>query len=89
MYEEEYSPQLIKKLKRLKLKDNVQHLLVLNKIHEIRNNPLHRYKNLKYSMKDYKRIHLGHFVLVFIIDHRERVVLFEDYDHHDSIYKKK
>lgn len=38
-------------------------------------------------MKDRKRVHIGHFVLTFIIDHPNKVVSFEDYDHHDKIYK--
>ena len=51
------------------------------------NNPEHRYKDLQYSMKGIKRIHIGHFVLTFIINHNKKIVSFEDYDHHDKIYR--
>jgi mRNA-degrading endonuclease RelE of RelBE toxin-antitoxin system len=38
-------------------------------------------------MKGLNRVHLGHFVLVFIVDHQAQTVSFEDYDHHDVIYR--
>ena len=40
-------------------------------------------------MKGVLRVHLGHFVLAFIIDHKNKLVSFEDYDHHDNVYVKK
>ncbi|MDO8459643.1 MAG: hypothetical protein Q7S74_00900 [Nanoarchaeota archaeon] len=47
------------------------------------------YKNLRYNMKDSKRVHLGHFVLVFSYDKKLDFVSFEYFDHHDNIYKRK
>ena len=38
-------------------------------------------------MKYSKRVHIGHFVLVFSHDKNRNFVFFEDYDHHDKIYK--
>jgi len=49
--------------------------------------PAHTYKFLGHDMKGVNRIHLGHFVLVFVIDHKNKLVSFEDYDHHDNIYR--
>lgn len=39
-------------------------------------------------MKDSKRVHVGHFVLVFAYDDKKDFVFFEYFDHHDKIYKK-
>ena len=49
--------------------------------------PTNSYKFLAYDMKGINRVQLGHFVLVFVVDHKNKVVSFEDYDHHDKIYK--
>ena len=38
---------------------------------------------LSYSKK---RVHIGHFVLVFKIIKRENKIVFMDFDHHDKIY---
>ena len=45
------------------------------------------YKNLKYDLKLYKRVHVGSFVLVFRFDKENDLVYFTDFDHHDNIYK--
>ena len=37
-------------------------------------------------MKDSKRVHIGHFVLVFNFDKNKNLISFEDFDHHDVIY---
>ena len=58
---------------------------LLKKMEEIVNCPdISHYKNLRHDMKEYKRVHIGHFVLVF--RHSEGNVYFEDFEHHDSIY---
>ena len=38
-------------------------------------------------MKYLKRVHIGHFVLIFSYDKSKDFVSFEDYDHHDNIYE--
>ena len=45
------------------------------------------YKNLRYDMREFKRVHVGHFVLVFKFDKINNLILFSDFDHHDKIYK--
>jgi addiction module RelE/StbE family toxin len=86
MYLDVYSEEVTKKLSKLKKKDKKHYLSVCKKIDQILANPEHRYKNLHYDMRSIKRVHIGHFVLVFVIDHIKNTISFEDYDHHDNIY---
>ncbi|MEK6860887.1 MAG: hypothetical protein AABY07_02850 [Nanoarchaeota archaeon] len=87
MYADSYSEEITKKLSKLKKKDSKHYEIVRKKMDWILANPEHRYKDLHYSMKGLKRIHIGHFILAFKIDHENKIVSFEDYDHHDKIYK--
>ncbi len=60
---------------------------VQSKIEEILNSEsIEHYKNLRYDMKDRKRVHIGHFVLVFKLIETENKIIFVDFDHHDNIY---
>ncbi|MBU1201365.1 MAG: hypothetical protein KJ583_03875 [Nanoarchaeota archaeon] len=88
MYKDLYSEEIAKKLFKLKKKNPVEYSQVRNKMDLILANSSHRYKFLSHDMKGLNRVHLGHFVLVFSIDHQNKTVSFEDYDHHDIIYKK-
>ena len=87
--EEIVSKEITKKLAKLRKKDFNHYVGVRKKMDGILPNPKHRYKNLHYDMKGVKRIHIGHFVLVFRLDKKENLIFFEDFDHHDNIYKKK
>ena len=87
MYNDFYSEEITRKLSKLNKKDQKHYTIVRKKIDQILANPQHKYKDLHYSMKGIKRVHVGHFVLVFVIDHVEKTVSFEDYDHHDNIYR--
>jgi mRNA-degrading endonuclease RelE of RelBE toxin-antitoxin system len=89
MYKDLYSEEITKKLAKLKKKDPVEYSQVRNKMDSILADPSHSYKFLHHDMKGLNRVQLGHFVLVFSIDHINKIVSFEDYDHHDFIYKKK
>ncbi len=63
--------------------------IISKKIEEIRKNPSH-YKNLRKPLQHFKRIHIGKsFVLVFSVDEPKKLIIIEDYDHHDNIYKYK
>ena len=87
MYNFEVSKELQTKLKKLFKKDRALHEQVMKEIKEIVNSGnIEHYKNLRYNMKDSKRAHVGHFVLVFQFDKRKNIVLFDDFDHHDKIY---
>jgi len=81
----EIKPELYKKLVKLSKKDKKSYEAVMRKIEEIVNSSsVEHYKNLRHNMKDSKRVHLGHFVLVF--SYNKDFISFEDYDHHDNIY---
>jgi len=69
-------------------KDNILYSQVKNKIDEVIKNPdIEHYKNLKHNLKDYKRVHIGSFVLLFRYDKNNDFVYFIDFDHHDKIYR--
>ena len=89
MYKDLYSEEIVKKLSKLKKKDPAEYSQVRKKMDSILEYPEHNYKFLTHDMKGLNRVHIGHFVLVFNIDHQNKTVSFEDYDHHDVIYKKK
>jgi len=86
-YRDLYSEEITKKLSKLKKKDIQHYEIIRRKMDQILANPQHRHKELRYSMKGLDRVHIGHFVLVFTINHNRKTILFEDYDHHDKIYK--
>ncbi len=56
-----------------------------SQIYKIISNPLIG-KPLRNVMKNYRRVHIGSFVLIYKIENKE--ITFIDYDHHDHIYKK-
>ena len=86
----EIKPSLQKILDKLSKKDKQAYEQVLKKIEEIINSyDIDHYKNLRYDMKDSKRVHIGHFVLVFRFDKNGNIISFDDFDHHDNIYKKR
>lgn len=87
MYSDFYSEEIAKKLSKLKKKDIRHYVIVRKKMDQIITNPEHSYKELRYDLKGIQRVHLGHFVLIFRINHIEKTVSFEDYDHHDIIYR--
>jgi len=89
MYSHEIKPNLKKILEKLSKKDNTLYERVLKKIDEIiKSDSVDHYKNLRHDMKESKRVHIGHFVLVFNFYKTQNLVSFEDFDHHDNIYKK-
>ena len=89
MHDFEIKPELYKKLVKLSKKDKNAYEAVMKKISEIVNSSdVEHYKNLRYDMKDSKRVHIGHFVLVFSYNKTRNFVSFEDYEHHDNIYNR-
>ena len=76
-------------LVRLQKKDKQLYENLANKMNEILNTPdVEHYKNLRHDWKVLKRVQIGHFVLVFRYDKFVDFIYFEDFDHHDNIYKK-
>jgi hypothetical protein len=54
LYKDLYSEEIVKKLSKLKKKDQRHHQIVIKKITQIRENPEHRYKDLHHDMKELK-----------------------------------
>jgi len=90
MFEFDLSDELRHKIKKLAKKSPETAVAINKKIKQIINNDLEiidRYKNLKYGLKDLKRVHiLKSFVLTFRVHKDENFILFMDFDHHDNIY---
>ena len=83
------SEHLQKILSKLVNKDQLIYDRLIDKINEIINSyDVEHYKNLRYNMKDSKRAHIGHFVLVFQYNKQTDEINFDDFDHHDNIYDK-
>ncbi len=88
MYNYEIIPSLQRVLNKLSKKDKSTYEQVMGKIEEIINSTdVEHYKNLKYTLKDRKRVHVGNFVLVFKFVQEQNKIIFLDFDHHDNIYK--
>jgi mRNA interferase RelE/StbE len=74
---------------KLQKKDKARYEQVMNKIEEVINSAdVEHYKNLRYDLKEFKRVHIGHFVLIFQFEKKNDEINFDDFDHHDNIYKK-
>ncbi len=87
-YIDVYSEEFTRKLKKLKIKNHALFQAIFKKIDEILQNP-DRFKPLRYDLKGFRRVHvMKSFVLIFKIDEKNKIVKFEDFDHHDKIYKK-
>jgi len=72
----------------LKLKGKEVFNLLDKVIEIISSEDLNRYKNLRYDLKRYRRVHVnGSYVIIFYDDETNKV-FFVDYDHHDKVYKK-
>jgi len=83
----EILPSLLKILGKLSKKDRALYNQVMKKIEEIISTlDVEHYKNLRHDMKELKRVHIGHFVLVFEYKKDENKIIFKDFDHHDNIY---
>jgi len=85
MHRWKVSDRLQEAMNKLSKKDKSLYEQLLKKMDEIVNCPdVSHYKNLRYHMKDSKRVHIGHFVLIF--QYSEEFIYFDDFDHHDKVY---
>lgn len=90
MYTYKISEKLQGIMLKLSKKDKSLYEQLLKKIEEVINSyDVEHYKNLRYDMKESKRVHVGHFVLVFQFNKKNNELNFDDFDHHDNIYKIK
>ncbi len=89
MREYEIKPDLKKTLEKLYKKDRNTYEAVIEKMTEVAESPdPEHYKNLKYELKELKRVHIGHFVLTFSYNKHKDFLIFVDYEHHDNVYKR-
>lgn len=88
IYSIKVSEQLDKIIDKLENKDKTHYEQIIKKIEEIKNsNDVDHYKNLRSPLQHLKGVHIGHFVLVFSVNKSSKTVTFENYKHHDEIYK--
>ena len=83
------SDGLRKSLSILKHKDKTTYLAVKKKIVQIADSDIisfQHFKNLRGNLKNFKRVHIGSYVLIFRIT--DDIIIFEDFTHHDKIYQK-
>jgi YafQ family addiction module toxin component len=83
MYESEFTREFLDRIKKLKKKDNLLFKRLESKIEEILENPSH-YKPLRDDLKGTRRVHVGHFVIIFKIE--DETVIFISFKHHNDAY---
>jgi len=86
------SDELKETLRAIAKKDKKTAEIISKKIRQITNSDqstIDHYKNLRYELKDYKRVHVAKsFVLLFKVFKKEKHILFDKFGHHDEIYLK-
>lgn len=80
-------PDLDKVFVKIRKRDKALWELIEKKmINIIESEDITHYKNLRYTMKEMKRVHIGPFVLVFCYDKEMDTITFKDFTHHDDAY---
>ncbi|SNQ60806.1 type II toxin-antitoxin system RelE/ParE family toxin [Candidatus Methanoperedens nitratireducens] len=86
MYSLEVRESVDRIFSRLAKKNPKQMRIIDKKIRQVRENPLH-FKPLNAPMQHLSRVHIDKsFVLIYSMDEQNKVVIIEDYEHHDKIY---
>jgi len=85
MYDLEIRESVDGIFRKLANKDKVSFEYINKKIQEIRENPYH-FKPLRSPLQNYRRVHIGNYVLVYSIDEKKKTVIIERYRHHDEVY---
>lgn len=83
------SEHLQKILASLKRKDYTLFIAVKKKMRQITSSDeksMKHFKNLRHDMSHLKRVQIKSFVLTFRL--KGDTIVFEDFDHHDRIYKR-
>ncbi|MCK4589520.1 MAG: addiction module toxin RelE [Nanoarchaeota archaeon] len=90
MYDLDIKSEADKIFYKLSRKNPKQLMTISKKIEEIRSSPDHKYKFLRKPLQTFNRVHIDkHFVLIFKINHLEKIVEIYYFDHHDNVYKWK
>lgn len=88
MYSLDIKPEADKIFKKLSKKNQKQLMIIHKKLLEIQESPNHKYKFLRKPLQSFNRVHVdNHFVLIFKINHENKVIEVYYYDHHDNVYK--
>lgn len=87
MYDLDIKPEADEIFRKL-AKKNPKQLQIINKrIRKIRKTPL-GYKFLRKPLQNFNRVHIDkHFVLIFKIDHGEKLIDIYYFEHHDKVYQ--
>ena len=87
MYSFEVRGHLDKIFRKLGKKNPKQLEIIYRKIEEVIQNPQH-YKNLRNPLQHLKEVHIDKsFVLLFAVDENLKKVIFEEFTHHNKIYR--
>ncbi|MFT7615260.1 MAG: mRNA-degrading endonuclease RelE of RelBE toxin-antitoxin system [Candidatus Woesearchaeota archaeon] len=85
MREFKNSALFAKKISRLKGKERNTVYLKIKEILLCKD--INHYKNLKYELKKFKRVHVNKSFIILFRD-KSNVIHFIDYEHHDKVYEK-
>jgi mRNA-degrading endonuclease RelE of RelBE toxin-antitoxin system len=84
------SDELKRTLVILKRKDKTMFQIIEKKILQIASLDsvsIQHFKNLRSPLSDFKRVHLGSYVLLFHVQADK--IIFEAFEHHDKIYQQR
>ena len=84
------SEHLRMSLRILKKRDHALFIAVRKKMRQITScdkAEIDHFKNLRHDLSHLKRVQIGGFVLTFRL--KGDIIIFEDFDHHDRIYRKR
>jgi mRNA-degrading endonuclease RelE of RelBE toxin-antitoxin system len=91
MFEYDITEEFEETIKKITKKNPVLSLAINRKIKEIiyrDKNTINSYKNLKYSLKEFKRVHItGNIIMIFRVDPSKNKILFIAIRHRDEAYK--
>ncbi len=89
MYSYELRESLEKDFHKIAKKNSEQLKIISKKIKEIITcENINHYKNLKKPLQHLKRVHIDKsFVLIFSVNEKTKHIIFEEFNHHDKIYK--
>ena len=86
-YSLELRKHVEKEFERISKKSPIEEDAIKKKLVEILENP-QRFKSLRKPMHGWWRVHIvKSFVMIYSIDETRKVVIIEDYTHHDDAYK--
>jgi len=72
--------------KKIATKDPARFEQVAKKLRELAENP-EAGKPLRNKLKGNRRLHIGHYVLIYKIEKKKQQIILIDYAHHDDVYK--